>query len=477
MKKVIFIILILASLKVTAQNNSIYIPEASSDSAIAKLSKQLDSLHLKVRDIIVTGNFTTKEYIVVRELELQKGTEFTAKKYFNSLSNLLNLNLFSKVTITPVPVADNGVTLNIEVEERPYFVPVPGGGVEEGEYFKKLYAALTLRFDNIRGRNETLILFTRFFYNPEIRLTFRDPWFAGKSHLFTLFNTGWKKHRNQSIRALGIANGQNTIKYEVPNFTNYITNIDIIFGKYFGRYFSIFADAGYNHLRVSEYAPGRTFNSSGIDKFLNLGIGAGYDSRDYKYFASKGWYLHTTFTRFGIIDKLINYGRFDFESQTFIPISFSKDYYITIASRLFTSLSVGAIIPVYDHQFLGYSDNYVRGWSGKAYEGDDELTAFNEIRIPIYKPRYTKGSKIFFIQDVPVLRNMNLLNGLFATIIYDIGTTFDHTDRISKQRFLSGAGIGLDAVLPFGLVGRADWVFRLGHPIVGQVGFSLSAKF
>jgi len=477
MKKILFILLLLNSVSLWAQNNSVYIPEASPDSVMDKITKQLDSLHLKVRDILVHGNKITKEYIIVRELEIQKGEVFTAKKYVNSISNLLNLNLFSKVKITPVPVNDKGISLNIEVEERPYLVPIPGGGVEEGEYFKKLYAALTFKLDNFRGRNETLSLYTRYFYNPEIRFTYKNPWFAGKTHLFTIFNTGWKKHRNQSIRALGIANGENTIKYEHPNFENYITNADIKFGKYLSRYFSVFVDAGYNRVRVSEYAPGRTFNSSGVDSYLNAGLGIGFDTRDYKFFATKGLYINSTFTRFGITNNLINYGRFEFESQSYIPISFNKSFYITIASRLFTSMAIGTVIPIYNDQFLGYSDNYVRGWSGKAFEGEDEITAYNEIRIPIYKPRYIQGSKVPIIKGLPIIRNMNLLHGLFFTIIYDIGTTFDHTDNISKQRFISGAGVGLDAVLPFGLVGRADWVFRLAHPMVGQVGFSLSAKF
>src|SRR5207248_2270913 len=188
---------------------------------------------------------------------------------------------------------------------------------------------------------------------------------------------------------------------------------------------------GTNRIRVSEFAPGRTFSATGIDKFLNLGAGVGFDSRDYRYYASRGLYINTTYTRYGFIDKAINFGKFSFESQTYIPFYFNKKYYITLASRLYTAFAIGADIPIYKHEYLGYSDNYVRGWSGKAYEGEDEITIYNELRIPIYKPRYINGSKVPLIKSLPFLKNLDLLHGLYFAVIYDIGTVFDNADTIS----------------------------------------------
>ena len=78
---------------------------------------------------------------------------------------------------------------------------------------------------------------------------------------------------------------------------------------------------------------------------------------------------------------------------------------------------------------------------------------------------------------VPIIKNLDLRYGLYFTVIYDVGTVFDKNDRISKLRFLNGAGIGLNFILPFSYVFRADWVFRLGKPTVGQVTLNLSAKF
>ena len=460
-----------------SQDNSVPLSSDSTNAMLEKLAHRVDSLNLKIKDIIVTGNKVTKEYIITRELEFKKGDTFNSKKYINSVKNLNNLGIFAKAEIIPIPVSDNELSLNVDVQERPYIIPVPGGGVDEGEYFKKLYLTLNLKWDNFRGRNESLSLFGRVLYNPSIRFTYTNPWYAGKTHLFTGYTIGYSRTRNQSIRALGIPNGENTIPFEYPNFEWFNFSTDITFGKYFSRHFSVFTDAGYNYVRISQSPEGRTFNADGKDRYLNLGLGAAFDFRDVKDFTTKGYYVKGIYTRYGFTDKQINTGRFTLESMSFIPVYFNKDFYITLASRVYTSLGIGANIPLYQHVFLGYSDNYIRGWSGKAYEGEDELVVYNEIRIPVYQPRYINGSKVPIIKGIPVLNKMDLRHGLYLAVIYDVGATFDHTDRISKQRFLSGAGLGVDVILPFGLIGRADWVFRLAKPVVGEIGFSLSSKF
>ena len=81
------------------------------------------------------------------------------------------------------------------------------------------------------------------------------------------------------------------------------------------------------------------------------------------------------------------------------------------------------------------------------------------------------------VKDIPIVKNLDIRHGLYFTLIYDIGTVWYKNEKISSKRFYNGAGIGLNVIAPFGYVLRADWVFRLGKPTVGQVGFSLSAKF
>ena len=165
------------------------------------------------------------------------------------------------------------------------------------------------------------------------------------------------------------------------------------------------------------------------------------------------------------------------KTRALFRISITKNYYLTFATKLFTSLAIGSDIPFYNHEYLGYSEEYIRGWKDKAYEGDDIFTAYNELRIPILTPRYVKGKEMPVVKDIPIIKNLDIRHGLYFTLIYDIGTVWYNDENLKNKRFFSGAGIGLNIIAPFGYVLRADWVFRLGKPTVGQIGFSLSAKF
>ncbi len=439
-------------------------------------AQKIDSMDIKVTSIIITGNKITKDEIILREMSLKKGGKFTLKKYSDDLQNIYNLALFTKVDIIPVPISNNEIVLNVEVQERWYILPLPSAGIEENEW-KKVWVSMNLRWDNFRGRNESLNAGFRVFYNPSISLRYYVPWIGDKLHLFMGIGGSWQRQRNKSLEAVGKQSGSNTIAYNDSNYDNIKYKAEITLGRYWGKNFSVFTNLKFNHLRVTQYAPGRTVSENGVDRYFVFGGGIAWDSRDVYEYATKGLYSRMMYERYGFMDAVINFGRFSFENQSFIPIPFSKKYYITLASKLYTSLAVGAVIPVYHHENLGYGEDYVRGWKGKTFEGDDIFTIYNEIRIPIIKPRYIKGSDVFIVKDIPIVKNLDIRHGLYFTIIYDIGTVWYKDERISKKRFYSGAGIGINIIAPLGYVLRVEWEFRLGKPTVGQVGFSLSAKF
>lgn len=437
---------------------------------------KIDTLNLKVSSIIVTGNKTTKDDIILREMHLKKGSKFTLKEYSEDLLSIYNLALFTKVDIIPVPVGEKEIALNVDVKERWYILPLPNAGIEEGEW-KKIWLSMNLRWDNFRGRNERLNAGFRIFYNPSVSLSYFVPWIGEKLHLFMGIGGAWQRQRNRSLTAVGRESGSNTIAYNDSNYENVQYKAELTIGRYFGKHFSVFTEYKFNHLRVSQYTPGRTVSDDGVDRYITLGAGVSWDSRDINEYATKGLLFRTMYERYGFLDEEVNFGRFILENQSFIPLPLTKSYYITLASKLYTSLAMGAIIPVYNHEYLGYSEDYVRGWKGKAYEGDDIFTIYNELRIPVIKPRYIRGKDMVIVKDIPIVKNLDIRHGLYFTLIYDIGTVWYKDEKISTKRFYSGAGIGVNIIAPFGYVLRADWVFRLGKPTVGQIGFSLSAKF
>ena len=62
-------------------------------------------------------------------------------------------------------------------------------------------------------------------------------------------------------------------------------------------------------------------------------------------------------------------------------------------------------------------------------------------------------------------------------MFYDLGGVWNRYDKLKNVRFRSGAGIGLNFILPFGYIIRTDWAFRIAKPVVGEIGLHLGAKF
>jgi hypothetical protein len=73
---------------------------------VLKLVNTGDSLNkLRVRNIFVTGNRTTKDYIILREMELKPGSIVTPANLINALEkdrqHIFNLTLFLEVKVEP----------------------------------------------------------------------------------------------------------------------------------------------------------------------------------------------------------------------------------------------------------------------------------------------------------------------------------------------------------------------------------------
>ena len=450
--------------------------EDSLINTVVKHPELIDSLKLKIKAIVVSGNKVTKDDIILREMVLKENDTFTVDGLRQSILNIYNLRLFLKVDIIPIPISSKEIILNVDVQERWYIFPLPQAGMDDGEWAKK-WLGLNLIWDNFRGRNESLLIQTKFIYNPAIGVYYTIPWIGENLHLATSIGVGYSKTRNQSLLTLGKYNGAGTLTINDSNFDNIKFFTQLGLSKYITRSFSIFTNINYNYLRVTQYAKDRTISPTGKDKYAGVGVGINIDGRNLIEYTTRGYYIRTDYTRFAYFDNPINYGLYTFEGQSFLPIIFSKEFFITVASRVYTSLSIGTTIPYYNHVYLGYGDEYIRGWLRSGFEGDDKLTLYNEIRIPLLTPRYINSGKLPVVKNLPFVNNLELRHGLYATIIYDIGNVWNNNDKFNKVHFMSGAGVGLNAVLPFGYVCRLEWTFPIVKPSVGQIVVTLNSKF
>ncbi|MCX6157926.1 MAG: BamA/TamA family outer membrane protein [Ignavibacteriae bacterium] len=446
-------------------------------------STKVDSTYIKIMQemtierIILVGNDKTKDEVILREMQLQEGGKFNLEYLENDVKRLYNLGLFNRVDVVPAPLSSSKINLVFEFEEGFYFLPIPQGGIKEGS-LKKIWGGVNFLWKNFRGRNETLNMSFGVGYEPFISVSYLNPWIFGNSHYF--FQTSFRYSRTYP-RSVGNADSTGVIfnKNEVPTYIMNDMMGDIRIGKYFGKNTSVSALLQFNSIYTSEYQPGRTVSQDGLDVFPTAGLDFTYDTRDYSKFATYGSYYYLKLSRSGLFHKDIDLNKFRFDLRRFIPIKLTNDYALVLSGRINSVLSFGGgEIPVYLKESIGY-DNLIRGWDNFVLMGEDKLLGSLELRIPLLKPFYVKGSDHFIIRKVPLANKFSYRYGVYATLFFDLGGVWGRKEQIYDSQFKNGFGAGLNLLLPFDFVARVDFGLRKINKddFKGQLIMSLDASF
>lgn len=432
---------------------------------------------MTIERIILVGNEKTRDEVILREMQLQEGKKFNLEFLENDVKRLYNLGLFNRVDVVPAPLSSTKINLVFEFEEGFYLLPIPQGGIKEGS-LKKIWGGVNFMWRNFRGRNETLNMSFGVGYEPFISVSYLNPWIFGKKHYF--FQSSFRYSRTYP-RSVGDSDSTGVIfnKNDVPTYIMNDIMGDIRIGKYFGQNTSVSALLQFNSIYTSEYEKGRTVSQDGLDVFPTVGIDFTYDTRDYSKFATYGSYYYLKFSRSGLFHKDIDLNKFRFDLRRFIPIKLSSDYALVLAGRINSVLSFGGgEIPVYLKESIGY-DNLIRGWDNFVIMGEDKLFGSLELRIPLVKPFYVKGSDHFIIRKLPLANKFSYRYGVYATLFFDFGGAWGRKERIYDSQFKNGFGAGLNFLLPFDFVGRVDFGLRKinNHKLKGQIIMSLDASF
>ncbi|MCB0723395.1 MAG: BamA/TamA family outer membrane protein [Ignavibacteriae bacterium] len=443
------------NLKILALFSFIFLPLSSLYSNQLQDSIEVNSnTKVYVDKIVFAGNKTTKDVVILREMKTREGSLLNVNTLKDDIQRIYNLGLFTKVDVTPVPVASDSLNLIITVQESFYILPIPQGGIKEGS-LKKVWGGLKIKWRNFRGMNETLGLSFGIGYEPFINASYSNPW-LGSDKYFLSAGVGYAQKYVQDIYNLppGTVVDIDTLpKYSTENI-----NFNLSFGRFLTRNLSVSIGGGYNRTSVQDYQPGRSLSPTGIDDYPTATLSSHLDSRDLYSYPTNGAYGNLSLTQFGFSNRYINFNRASLDARKYIPIIPFDGYTIVFASRILGAVSWGGNIPPYLKEKFGYG-NEIRGWSGKVFEGDNLLGLYAEFRFPIIKPNYIDGKNLPIIKNISFLSGLSYKYGLYFTTFYDVGGVWDKNDDFYKTQFRSGYGVGLNAILPFDFVGRMDLGF------------------
>ncbi|MGM0437604.1 MAG: BamA/OMP85 family outer membrane protein [Bacillota bacterium] len=150
------------------------------------LSLDIDVGH--VNEVIIKGNEKTKDYVIRRELDVEKGDILKLSDVQEAYRNLYRLQYFKNIQpdFKRVEGEDNLANIIITVEEGKTgqfnFGAGYGTGGDSGE--GSWFGYLNLKEENLLGRGQSLSFDTRIGNTTTYSLSFQEPWLMGTKNSF-----------------------------------------------------------------------------------------------------------------------------------------------------------------------------------------------------------------------------------------------------------------------------------------------------
>jgi len=385
-----------------------------------------ESNYFQVDSIQIIGNEKTENFIILRELSFTIGDTVNNKMLHFNRERIFSLGIFTKVNITIEKYKEKNI-VSILIEESWYIFPVPFVNVREKSLEQTSYG-VSLKFKNIRGRNETIRATISLGYDPFFSLEYENPLIISAFDLNMFFSFAYGKSVNKSEIL-------ESIYGETFDFNS--MSLNTMWGKRFGEKTNLFLIFSYSKIKV----PSNKLNSfmssgSSIDEKISTGISYLYDSRNLKQYASNGEVFELSYSYNGLLNSN-NFNAINLDMRKYREIYNS----FIVKGRFTARHTFGKFVPIYDYSMLGY-DYYVRGNRYELREGNNRILANLELSYPIL-------SEWNFAIELPILPNsltrarISIIAGLFA----DAGTIFNNTDRIRINNFNTGYGFGLTFLL------------------------------
>jgi outer membrane protein insertion porin family len=423
---------------------------AGSDSKVVDVTFQMtEGEPVSVREIRITGNHTTRDKVIRRELRFNEQERADTQALQRSFQRLHNLNFFENIEIIPEPVEPGWIDLSVRVKEKSTGTFSVGGGYgsPDGGFF-----TVDTTMGNFMGRGQLLRLKAdtgekRKTYS----LTFKEPYFldANLSATVDLFNT--------------------TRDY-TDSYTEKRVGGDLAFGRAFSEHVSgglSYTLATLDIRDVTDDAPRLVRDQAGTTLTSAVGLTLSRDTRDFVFDPKSGSRNALSLEYAGtFLGGDNDYYKAVFDSSRFFPLF--RDHVFSLHARVAYADGIGEAepLPVGERFWVG-GINTVRGFGyGRAGPIDadtDEILGGN-------KALFFNVEYLF-----PLVPEANIKGVLF----YDYGGAFDDSEPIHRRGLRQGAGFGVRWISPIGPL-RMEWGYNLdpreGEPVLEQE-FSIGTLF
>jgi outer membrane protein assembly factor BamA len=428
------------------------------------------SQYLEINKIIITGNTLTRNSIIQRELALKPG-DIIQESYLPEVlekdrRKIFNLRLFHTVVIHPIDAGDNKIDLLIELEERWYTFPIPIFRLSDRNFnewwenynhdFSRVNYGLKLYQYNLWGRNHTLIFTSQFGFQKRFELTYRVPYINAKQKQGLIFEM-------DLIEAKNVADSTVNHKLDFFKFNRVLRNTKGVGLTY------TYRNNFYNHHRIKyEY---RQTNIADTLQDLNpnyLGKNRTrqtYDAITYEFVSDHrdviayplhGSLFNLHIQKYGVglhddLNKTDGYASF----AGFIDLK--KNFFLSNLSFLY--LSTPDKLPYFNYGAMGYDKIFIRGYEVYVIEGPK----FFLNKTTVKKRIFSRNWNLDFWQ----IEQFNYFPlAIYLKAYADWGYVHTYSayndnslNTMLSNKFLGGAGVGVDIVTAYDVVLRLEYTF------------------
>lgn len=417
-----------------------------------------------VRDIMIAGNRTTKEFIVRRELLFSEGDTLQADAaeaiLLRSKENLLNTSLFNYVTISLIDLNEHEKQILVMLEERWYWWPYIifeqadrnlSAFFNDGDWSRINYGLMLIN-NNFRGRAETLKVKFRLGYKKQFQIFYDIPYITeNKKHglavQLSFYRQNEIRYATDSCKPLYYRDDKHQV----------IDNQDLYLFYTFRPKFDVrhIFTAGYNHINVADTIvklnPDYFGKPTNRSQYLTLAYTFDWDCRDYKFYPLKGHNVTLELGKIGL-NMLDN----EVDGSWYTRLAAYK--YFDLGHRFYAG--VGGLAkyspdkpqPYYTERALGYED-YLRGFEYYVIDGQRFATGRAFAKFAIVPMRIKKI-------DGWSWEEFNKVHySFYLNMFVDAGYVDDArigTNNYLSNKLLTSAGIGLDMITYYDIVFRVE---------------------
>jgi outer membrane protein assembly factor BamA len=470
-----------AELEVPQQGDTIVRPVVIASDSSA--SDTLSDRTLQVDRLIIIGNKVTRQRIIERELSLMPGDTIRARLLAATLEwdkhKLYNLRLFNTVSVRALDKGNNRIDILVDLSERWYIFPVPIFELSDRNFnewwnnynhdLTRINYGLRIYKYNFRGRNETLRLTAQFGFYRKFDLQYRIPNLDRTQKHGLTFSFDFGAPRNLAYQTvdhkLEFLRQDNIVKESLGAGLTYS------YRKTFFETHSV----TYNY-RTSDVTdtvlylnPNYNNRNRTTQRYSQLSYYFVSEHRDVVLYPLKGYQLTAYLAKSGLLPQ-------DDVDQLELNVTYAYHkpvgtrYFVSNFSSLFWSIPRNQPYSIYDA--LGYRNLVIRGFENYVVEGPAFALNKTTFKRKIFGKSWT-------IDKMPIEQFNYFPLAVYLKVYADFGyvNNYDFYQEKSlntrlSNRFLMGAGAGIDVVTVYDLVVRFEYTFTQDQ----KGGFFLNAR-